>query len=91
MYGEVFGTSVQFVVLRVGRSLQSSNDLQSQYRGEIRVFSVGLLSATPTRVSENVDVRRPESQALIFPVSAFALEVVEFCTGFVADGIEYLI
>ena len=91
MYGEMFGASVQFIVLGVGRSLQSSNDLQSQYRGEIRVFSVGLLSASPARVSENVDVRSPESQALIFPIPAFALEVVEFCTGFVADGIEYLI
>ena len=50
------------VVLRIV-ALQSGHVGDAHAAGEERVFAVGLLSAAPARVAEDVQVRGPEIQA----------------------------
>ena len=76
MNGEVLGTGQRLhvfpaanIVAReevVGIALlQAAHNGQSHLCREERVFAVGLLSASPARVAEDVDVRCPERQPLI--------------------------
>ena len=44
---------------------QTLHELDAHARREVRIFAVGLLAAAPARIAEDVDVRRPEGQALI--------------------------
>ena len=95
MYGKVFGTGQQlFVTIAkplsvVGHALQSAHDGQSHPCCQVGVFAVGLLSASPSRVAEDVDVGRPERQALVALDVARAFGLLGFYTGFVADGGEH--
>ena len=67
-----FGAAVHRVVL--GRrdgleilrvvALHAAHEGDAEARGEVRVFAVGLLPAAPARVAEDVDVRRPEGEAV---------------------------
>ena len=68
-----FGTAVDGEVLRRGDdarvrgvgALQPLHEGDAQCAGEIRVLAVGLLPAAPARIAEDVDVGRPDGQALI--------------------------
>ena len=44
-------------------ALQSANKRDAESAREERVFSISFLAASPARVAEDVDVRRPERQA----------------------------
>ena len=54
--------------------------------GEVRIFAVGLHAAAPARVAEEVDVGRPEGEALIDVALAAADEFVVLGAGFIGDG-----
>ena len=67
-------TGVDGIVLGAGRSLivavfvfflYGIDKLEAELGGEIRIFAVGFLAAAPTGITENVDVRGPESKTLI--------------------------
>ena len=63
MHGEVLGARRRLHIIPV--PLNALDEANAQTRGEIRVFAVGLLSASPARVAVDVDVGRPEGQSLI--------------------------
>ena len=97
MYGKVLGTSQQLAVFAdtqvftlIAHTLQTANNGQSHTAGQIGVFAVGLLSASPAWVTEYVDVWCPERQALIPLDVARLLGLLGFGTCLVADGGKHL-
>ena len=65
VYGIVLCTSMEFVVLAILGALQTANDSQSHHSRKVRVFAVGFLPTSPTRVAEDIDVRCPNGKPLI--------------------------
>ena len=65
MHGKVLGAGQQLHVFAVRRALQSAHYGQSHACVHVRVFAVSLLSASPARVAEDIDVGRPERQSLV--------------------------
>ena len=61
MHGVVLGTGVGFEIVVVV-ALHAENGLHAQNSVQIGVFTAGLLSASPTRVAEDVDVGTPEGE-----------------------------
>ena len=58
-------------------SLHSLDERDAEAGGQIRILAVGLMSAAPSRITENIHIRCPEGQALVdITVSAAALHVV---------------
>ena len=101
MHGKVLRTSQQFLVFRrsqqtglavvVRLSLQSVDDGQSHPLRQVRVFAVGLLSASPAGVTVNVDVRRPERQTLIAFNFTLLLGLLGLSACLVADSGKYTV
>ena len=97
MHGKVFGASQEFLVLVLPAfavqtlALQSVDHGQSHALRQVRVFTVGLLSASPARVAEYVDVRSPERQALITLYASTFLGLLVLGTCFVAGGRKDLV
>ena len=84
VYGKMLGTGMRLVVWRIFRTLQSAHHSHAHLPRQIRVFAVGLLSAPPTRVTENVDVGCPEGEAAVNVVVPFLPCQSCLCTGFIA-------
>ena len=59
VHGEMFRSRDHPVILRVV-TLQSGDESHSHAAGKVRIFAVGFLAASPARVAEDVDIRRPE-------------------------------
>ena len=58
-------------------SLKTFYKSGSQFSGEVRVLSVGLMTPAPSGITENVDIRRPEGQSLInIPVIVLHILIV---------------
>src|SRR5207249_7964439 len=66
-------------------ALEPADERHGQPPGEVGVFAVGLLAASPARVAEQVDVGRPDGEALIALVLAPAHVVLMFRTKLVGD------
>ena len=66
---------MSLVIIRMV-SLKSLHCSYSHHGSEIWVFSVGLLSAAPSRISEDIDVRSPEGQSVILLVQPLAYGIV---------------
>ena len=60
VHGIVFGTSPEFAVLGIFGTLKPTHDSLAHLGHEVRVFAVGFLSTSPTWVTEDVDVGRPD-------------------------------
>ncbi len=65
--GIVLGGRHEFQVPRI-LSLHSLHEFDAHARREVRILAVGLLTAPPTRIPKDIDVWRPERQALIAAV-----------------------
>src|ERR1700678_3040460 len=80
MYGEVLRcrdcAEVAWVI-----TLQPTHEIASQRRSEERIFAIGFLSATPARIAEDVDIRRPDGQPEIDTVNPFANRLVVLGAG----------
>ena len=61
VHGIVLGTSVSLEVVRV-IALHAENSLNTKNSIQVGVFTAGFLSASPTRVTEDVHVRAPKRQ-----------------------------
>ncbi len=74
--------------LEIGRvvTLQALDELHGQPAGQERIFPIGLLSPAPARITEDVDVRRPEGQALIDEPLAVAHELMVLGPGLIGYG-----
>src|ERR1035438_9739309 len=66
------------------KSVTSSVDRHAP--GQVRVFAVGLHAAAPARIAHQVDVRRPEGEALVHAPLAAPLELVVLGASLVGDG-----
>ena len=60
VHGEMFGAGGRFHILGI-IALQAVHEGRSHLAGQVRIFSPRLLAASPTRIAENIDVRRPKS------------------------------
>src|SRR5436305_13434524 len=63
-------------------ALDAPDELRRENSGEERIFAVGLLTASPTRIAEDVDVRRPEGQAEVAARVPLPLRLIVFGTRF---------
>ena len=98
VHGKVLGAGQQLavgadaqVLAVVAHALQAAHDGQSHSRGQVGVLAVGLLSAPPSRVAEDVDVWRPVRQALVALDVARLLGLLGLGAGLVADSREHLV
>jgi len=66
VHREMFGASRRFEVPRIV-ALQTAHERRAEHTREHRVLAPRFLSASPARVAEDIDVRRPEGQALVVP------------------------
>ena len=62
MHGVVLGCRDDLQVMGIV-PLHARNERDAHAAGEIGIFSVGFLAASPTRIPEDVDVRRPVRQS----------------------------
>jgi len=85
MDGEVFDSGDGLEVLRVV-PLKTFDELHGEAAGEIGVFAIGLLAAAPAGIAKDIDIGRPEGQALVDQSFSFTDEFVVFGAGFVGDG-----
>jgi hypothetical protein len=84
MHGEVFHRCDGLEILRV-IALKTVNELHRQCSGEKRILSVSLLPPSPSRIAEQVDVGRPEGEALVAAVAVVADVLVVLGARFVGD------
>ena len=91
VHGVVLGRGDGAEVVRIV-ALDAFNKGGAQARGEERVFAVGFLAAAPARIAKDVDVGRPDGQAVVAVVIAMADGVVVFRARFggdnLADGVD---
>ena len=76
VYGIVLGTGVGLEILVVV-ALHAQDGLHAQYGIHVGVLTAGLLTTSPARVAENVNVRTPERQLRIARIVGHALWHVE--------------
>src|SRR5271165_3574787 len=62
MHGEMLWRGDGAQILRVV-ALHAADERRSHFSGQKGILAIGLLSAPPTRVAKNVQVRSPEIQA----------------------------
>ena len=98
VYGIVLGAGEEFAVFAhtevfavVAHTLQAAHHGEAHLRGEVGVFAVGLLAASPAGVTEDIDVRCPERQALVALDISRLFGLTGFYTGLVADSGEDLV
>lgn len=93
VHGQMLGGGVELAVrlaLRVLRcggafALQALHEGHAHARGEEGILAVGFLAAAPARITEDIDVRRPEGQPLIARVLVLAQELMVLGARLVAD------
>ena len=90
VHGEMLGGGVELAVLRVV-ALQAAHEAHAHARGQERILAVGFLSAPPARIAEDIDVGRPEGQALVAAVFATPQGLVVLGARFVADRSRHLV
>src|ERR1700733_8803773 len=70
MHGEVLRCRDDAKVTRV-ITLQAAHEIKPKRGSKKRIFAIGLLSASPARIAEDVDIRRPDGQAEVETVNSF--------------------
>ncbi len=70
-------------------ALHAGHKGDSQAAGQERIFAVGLLAPPPARVTKDVDVGRPEREAVEDAVIAFPLRLVVLGAGLVGDDVAH--
>ena len=66
MNGKVLKACMELVMSIVRIALQTVHHRTAHDCGKIRIFSIGLLSSSPPRVTENVYIRSPYGKAMIY-------------------------
>ena len=93
-----FGTAVYSIMLSTSGSFHCfSFTLQAIYKGfsvfggQIRIFAVSLMSSAPSRITENIDIGRPEGQPFVYiSVIVFCICII-LCTSFLGGYIRNLL
>src|ERR1039457_2073135 len=63
VHGEMLAGGDGAQVIQIA-PLHSANECNAKAAGEERIFAVGFLAATPAGIAKDVDVWRPEGQAI---------------------------
>ena len=72
-------------------ALNAPDKTHAKTPGQIRIFPIGFLSTTPATITENIDIRRPQCEALINIIVAFSPAGIELCACFGGDDISDLL
>ena len=89
VYGIVLGTGPCLAVLGILRPLKTAHHSAAHLGSEIGILSIGLLSASPTWVTEDVDIGSPVGQGMeARDILAAAQEFIPLGPSLGADGIE---
>ena len=92
VHGIMFRAGPEFAVAGVFWSLQATHHGRSHHRGKIRVFAVGLLSASPPWVTEDVHIGCPHREAVkLLILTAVEHAVVVLCAELCAGHVEHLV
>ena len=86
--GVMFGSCDRFQVFRIA-ALKPFDEIDGHASGEEGILAIGLLSTTPARISENIDIWSPESESGIDAANIVARKKVVFGACLIADGIPY--
>ena len=77
----VLGTSPEFAVFRIFRSLQSAHHGTSHPTGKIRILTIGFLSTSPARITEDIHVWSPDREGMETGyISSLLLQFIPFGT-----------
>ncbi len=90
MHGEMLTCRHGAQMIQI-RALNSADEGDAEAASQERVFSIGFLSAAPTRIAEDVDVWRPESEAVKDAMIAFALCLVVLGARLSGDDITHTV
>ena len=93
VYGIVLGTGPELAVFGILRSLQALDHLNAHDTCQVGILAVGLLTASPTGVTEDVDIRCPDREAAHLHVLTLQVvhAVVVLGTEFGTGDVENLI
>ena len=97
VHGEVLGAGQELAVFFsqplsvIGIALQSSHHRETHLRSQEGILAVGLLTASPAGITEDVDVRRPERETLVAFDIATTLGLLGLHTRLVAHGCKHLV
>ena len=86
----MLGASVCLIIIRI-IALQSAGYGYTHLLGQVRVLAIGFHTPSPARVTEDIDIRGPESKTFVTVVLLVFLVLVVFGTGLVADHREGLV
>src|SRR5689334_10832766 len=89
MHGEVLGRRDGLVVMRVV-ALEAAHERDAEPAGQVWVFAVGLLSASPAGVAEDIDVWRPDRETEVDGVNVVANRLVILGACFGRDRLTHL-
>ncbi len=90
MHGIVLGAGMKLVILVAFAALKSLDHSLAHQAVHIWILAISLLTSSPTRVAEDIDIRRPEGEALVLSYSAVFAGYGVFSTRFVAHRSEHL-
>ena len=63
-------------------ALEATDIGLAQPCGQVRIFAIGFMAATPAGIAENIDIGRPEGQALINVTVFFLCKGIVLCAAF---------
>ena len=86
MDGEVLGAGMCLQHGRVERPLQAPDHGHAELSGQVGILPVGFHAAAPARVAEDIDVGRPERDALVPVGHAVGQALAVFHAPVVANG-----
>src|SRR6476659_3691607 len=82
---EVFGSGDGLEIFWVV-ALQAGHKRHAHARSEKRIFTVGFLATSPSRIAKNIDVGRPDSESVVPDSGAIRMQIdVILGTKFGAD------
>ena len=82
---------VQLTILGVLPFLQAANESSPHPPCQQGVFPIGFMSASPTRVAEQIDIGGPERKSLINPGLSKRFVLIVLCAGLVRNGLCYVL
>jgi hypothetical protein len=87
---EMLQTCMELVILLVRIALEAVNNGTAHHCGQIWIFSVCLLAASPTWVTEDVDVRSPDGKTMITAHAFFITSDAELDSLLGRSDVEHL-
>ena len=91
MYGKMLGAGMQFIIFSIGRSLQTFYHHHAHPTCQIRVFTIGLNTPAPARITIDIHCGSPHGQTLIAFTAILRCVVGILRTCLIRHGIEHFV